>query len=321
MQALVLSGIKQPLQLEEVPDPTIGPDQVRVALAAAAFNRRDFWISLGMYPGLSFPTILGSDGCGTAEGQEVIINPNIAWGPNPAVPGKEYRILGMPDQGTFAQQIVVDRDRLIAKPAHLSIEEAAALPLGGLTAFRALFGKGQASAGQKVLITGIGGGVALFALQFAVATGCEVYVTSSSHGKIARAKELGAVGGANYREEGWSNQLRAQARSFDVIIDSAGGAGFGDLVKVVARGGRIVFFGATAGHWTKVDAPRLFLKQVSLLGSTMGSDQEFEQMVDFVHRHQIVPVVDEVFDLAEGQKGLMKMKESSQFGKLVMQIQ
>ena len=321
MHALVLKALKHPLVYEEVELRTPSEEEVIAQVKAAALNRRDVWIKYGQYPGIVVPTILGSDGLVEVDGKTYLVNPNINWGDNPRFAAKDYQILGLEQRGTFATHIVINRDRLHPKPSHLSSAQAAALPLGGLTAYRALFNteKGALTKGKKVLITGIGGGVALFALQFSVATGAEVYVTSSSENKIARAQEMGALGGVNYKDPNWSRDLKSQAGGFDVIIDSAGGTGFSSLVKLCNQGARIAFFGATAGHWQKVDAPRLFLKQVTLAGSTMGSDQEFVEMVDFVSRHKIVPTISGVFALSDGNAAMLTMEAGSQFGKLVLE--
>ncbi len=320
MKALVLERIKQPLVYKDIQAVNPIADQVQVSLRAAGLNRRDYWITQGQYPGIGLPAILGSDGVGEYLGSDYLINPNINWGPDDKLPGREYEILGLSQQGTFAQAITVPRHRLHPKPAHLSDIEAAALPLAGLTAYRALFNreKGHWQTGKKVLITGIGGGVAHLVLLFAAAVGAEVFVTSGSDEKIAQAVRLGAQGGAKYRSESWVKTLRREAGTFDLIIDSAGGSGFGQLVHLCNRGARIVFYGATAGHWQGVDAPRLFLKQITLVGSTMGSDREFTSMLAFVEEHQIRPIVDEVYSLKEGNQALQRMAQGNQFGKLVL---
>ena len=208
-----------------------------------------------------------------------------------------------------------------AKPAHLSFEQAAALPLGGVTAYRATFTRAQLQPGERVLISGVGGGVALLALQMAVAVGAEVWVTSSSEDKIAQAVALGAKGGISYKTEKWPATLTKQAGGgFDVIVDSAAGPGFNDLVDAAAPGGRIVFYGATQGDVPDLAARKVFWKQLSLLGSTMGTEQDFAAMVQLFEQHQLVPVVDETFPLAEGEQALRRMADGLQFGKLVLKI-
>lgn len=320
MQALVFTAQGQPLAYQtDYPEPTAGPGEVVVDVKAAALNHRDVYITQGLYPRIVTPIILGSDGAGTVDGRAVIINPNIGWGEQERFPDRRYTILGMPSPGTFAERVVVARDRLVDKPPHLSFEQAAALPLCGLTAFRAVFTKGELATGQRVLITGSGGGVALSALQFALAAGARVWVTSGSNDKLAKAQALGAEGGANYRTEDWDQTLVQQARDFDLIIDGAGGAGFQRLVKLAAPGGRIVVYGGTQGAVPKFSPQHIFWRQLTILGTSMGSDREFQDMVDFVNTHQITPVVDKVFALEEGQQAFQRMDEGEQFGKIILQ--
>lgn len=328
MKALVLVGKDQPLSYQDMEMPVLtvqndsfGEGSVLVKLAAAALNHRDVWIQKGMYAGIKFPTILGSDGAGTThDGQSVIINPSIKWGDNPRFQGKDFEILGLPTDGTFAEYISISEENIVKMPPHLSFEQAAALPLAGLTAYRALFTRCQIKAGEKVLISGIGGGVALFALQFALAVGCEVWVTSSSEDKIAKAVSMGASGGFDYRTEGWSKNAVATTGGFDCVIDGAAGSGFAELVKACLPGARLCFYGGTGGLLSGISPQVVFYKQLTIMGSTMGSSAEFQAMVALVAAHKIVPIVDEVFALRDGNAALMKMSEGKQFGKLVLKI-
>lgn len=306
-----------------------GPGDVVVSLRAAALNHRDVWIYQGQYAGLRFPCILGSDGAGVVthvgEGvdrawlqREVIINPSFNWGASERAQGPEFNILGLPREGTFADEIVVPAHQLACKPAHLSFEEAAALPLAGLTAYRALFSRASLAAGERVLITGIGGGVALFALQYALASGAEVWVTSSSDEKLDRARTLGARGGFNYTRSDWSQTAAKEAGPFDVVVDSAGGEGFEALVDRAAPGGRIVFFGATRGNPNLLPMRKVFWRQLSLLGTTMGSPADWAAMVGFVTLHQIKPVLSCVLSFNELPEALKRMERGDQFGKIVV---
>ncbi len=195
------------------------------------------------------------------------------------------------------------------------------MPLAGLTAYRALFSRAGLRAGERVLLTGVGGGAALFALQFAVAAGAKVFVTSGSDAKIAQAVELGAAGGVNYKAEKWADALKAQAGGeFDVTIDSAGGEGFLQLIELAAPGGRIAFFGATAGDPPKFPMRRVFWKQLSILGTTMGSPEDFAAMVAFVNEKKIVPLASHAFPLADGNRALEAMEKADQFGKIVLTV-
>lgn len=330
MQAAVLSEVKQPVALQSLADPVAATGRAVVRIRAAALNHRDLWIKLGQYANIRLPLVPGSDGAGVVEsvgtpsdaawlGREVIINPAIEWGDDPRAQGPKFHFVGLPDNGTFAEKLVVPVANLTAKPAHLTWEQAAALPLAGMTAWRALFTRAQLKAGERVLITGIGGGAALFALQFALAAGAQVWVTSSSADKIARARALGATGGVDYRAEGWGATLQAAAGGlFDVIVDSAGGDGFAQLIELTKPGGRVVFFGATRGNPSGLDLRRCFFRQINLLGTTMGSPVDFAGMTAFVAQHRIVPVVDRVFPLAQTEEAFRHMENAAQFGKIVL---
>ena len=332
MQALVLDGVSQPLRLRDAPTPQPQAGQVQVRLRAAALNHRDVWIQHGQYAGLKFPIILGSDGAGTVaavgegadlalQGQPVLINPGMNWGDDPRAQGRDFTILGLPQDGTFAEYVCVPARYVHPKPEHLSFAQAAALPLGGLTAYRAAFTRAGLQPGERVLISGVGGGVALLALQMAVARGAAVWVTSSSEDKIARAVALGAKGGALYTANKWAFDLSKRAGGgFAVIVDSAAGPGFNDLVDAAAPGGRIVFYGATQGDIPDMAARKVFWKQLSVLGSTMGTEQDFADMLALVSEHRLVPFVDATFPLAEGEAAMRRMDEGAQFGKIVLEI-
>ncbi|MFB2120467.1 zinc-binding dehydrogenase [Parapedobacter sp. 2B3] len=330
-KAIVLHGAKEPLVLKEVPIPAIREDEALVRLKAAALNRRDWWIQQGQYAGLKFPIILGSDGAGVVEqvgsngsthwvGREVVINPSLGWGSSEAFQGKSFSILGLPEDGTFAEFVRVPVANLHEKPTHLSFEEAAALPLGGLTAYRALFQRAGLRGGEKVLVVGAGGGVATFALQWALHAGAKVYVTSSTPAKIGQAVALGAAGGVLYTDDGWPQQLQEQAGGFDIVVDSALGEGAAHYPDLANPGGRIVFFGGTAGNIPALNARKLFWKQLSLLGTTMGSQADFAAMLAFVDRHRAAPVIHATYPLEEAETALRQMDRSVQFGKIVLTV-
>ena len=332
MRAVQFTGVNQ-LNVTEVRDPEPAVGEVVVALRAAALNHRDVWIKQGQYAGLKWPCRPGSDGAGVVVavgsaddsawiGREVVINPSFGWGASEHAQGLSFTILGLPRDGTLAEKIAVPVAQLAAKPVHLSWEEAAALPLAGLTAYRALFARAHLRAGERVLVTGIGGGVALFALQYAVAVGAEVWVTSSSPDKIARAFTLRARGGFDYTQPSWAKMALAQipADGFDVIVDSAGGEGFADLLDLAAPGGRIVFFGATRGNAPALALRKIFWRQLSVLGTTMGSPADWSAMMEFVALHRLNPIVSEVFPLERAAEAFALMERGGQFGKIVMRI-
>lgn len=329
MKAIVLEAADKPLIWKDVEKPQLSSGEVLVEIKAAALNRRDWWITQGKYAGIKYPSILGSDGSGivaevgpdvdqTWIGKEVIINPSTNWGDHPDFQQKDFKILGLPENGTFAEFVKVGAEYLYPKPAHLTWEQAAAIPLAGLTAYRALFTKGKAQKGDKVLIVGVGAGTGSFALQFAVAAGCQVFVTSGTSEKIEAAKALGAATGVNYKAQDWADQLKQLAGGFDVIIDSALGEGFAKLLDLCNPGARIVFFGGTAGGIPALDARKIFWKQLQILGTTMGTQEDFKTMLELINQHKIFPVVDEVFDLANAEKAVRKMDDSAQFGKIVL---
>jgi len=329
MKAIVLEAADKPLVFKEVETPVLKPGEVLVKIKAAALNRRDYWITIGKYANIKYPIILGSDGAGIVTeagsdedkhwiGKEVIINPGYGWGNDENFQSNEFKILGLPDNGTLAEYVKAPAEQLHPKPSHLSWEQAAAIPLAGLTTYRALFVKGKAVKNDKVLITGAGSGTGTLALQLAVAAGCKVFATSSSDEKIERAKQLGAIVGVNYKSEDWAEQLHGLSGGFDLIIDSALGDGFAKLPDLCAPGGRIVIFGGTAGNIPALNGRKIFWRQLQIIGTMMGSPRDFSDMLDFINTHQIMPAVDEVFALADAAKAVSKMEHSSQFGKIVL---
>ncbi|HLS48565.1 MAG TPA: zinc-binding dehydrogenase, partial [Actinomycetaceae bacterium] len=204
-------------------------------------------------------------------------------------------------------------------PSHLSFAEAAALPLAGLTAFRALTTRGAVAAGENVLIPGVGGGVAGFAVQFAAALGANVYVTSRNPEHIALATELGAMGGVDTTDEDWTKQLRAMVPQFDLVVDSIGGELFPSLLRVLRPGGRLVSFGASAGPVPELVLPYLFLKQIDVLGTSMGNAQEFATMLDLVTTAALRPHVGSRFPLADVSEAMRSMESGAPAGKIILE--
>lgn len=331
MKAALLEALHQPVFVHDCPQPQPQQGQCLVAINSAALNHRDVFIQKGLYAGIKVPVVLGSDGSGIVAavgadtdsswiGKEVIINPGLNWGPHQTHQAKDYIILGTPTDGTFAEYVTVDQSLVHDKPSHLNWHEAAALPLAGVTAYRAIMIQGALKKGDKVLITGIGGGVAQMALQFAVANGNEVWVTSGSEEKIDGAKKLGAKGGINYHTDKWHKELMKQTGEFDLIIDSACGDGFGQVIDCCKPGGKIVIFGGTSGSINNIIPAKIFWRQISIIGSTMGSNHDFGNMLAFVNKHQIKPVVNSVFKLEETQKALDFLASGKHFGKVVLEI-
>ncbi|KIW78896.1 hypothetical protein Z517_08735 [Fonsecaea pedrosoi CBS 271.37] len=334
-----------PLSLDEVPKPSPKGKEVLIKIHAAALNHRDLFIRQHLYPGTAFGVPLLADGCGTVvavgseanpswKGKRVVVNPGTGW--KDSLDGPEdkggYKILGGTKtnaNGTLQEYMCIDEGELEEAPEHLSSAEAAAFVLTGLTAWRAVMvkcGEKNLKPGKNILITGIGGGVALMALEYATAAGASVYVSSGSEEKIRKAVALGAKGGINYKEQGWEKKLQgmlpAENKQLDAIVDGAGG----DIVSVGAKllkpGGVISIYGMTIGPKMPF-LMQAVLKNIEVKGSTMGSRKEFKEMVDFIKANKVKPVVSRVaqgFDL-DAINGLFEeMKKGSQFGKLVVEI-
>ncbi|KAL8875493.1 MAG: hypothetical protein Q9198_006159 [Flavoplaca austrocitrina] len=332
------------LHLKDVPLPRPGPHELLLKIVAAALNHRDLYIRQNLYPAISFESPLLADACATvcshpnqasqpqqfAISTRVLINPGSGWLDNPEGPEEAYTVHGGTSTsplGMLQEYVAVPATEVESAPDHLSDAEAAALPLAGLTAWRALSTKsGNAKAGRNILVTGIGGGVALMVLLFGVAKGCNVYVTSSSTEKIERAKSLGAKDGVLYTDEArWPKALRQllpQDRPFlDAVIDGAGGDIVNSTWKLLKLGGVIVSYGITS--MTPPALPmQAVMKNIELKGSTMGSRREFGEMVRFVGEHEIRPIVGRVvagIDNLRGIDGLFDdLNEGKQFGKLVV---
>lgn len=321
MKAAILREIGSAPILDEIDRPTEMDGKTLIKVRAAALNRRDYWITRGMYPGIQLPMTLGSDLCGlTSDDQEVIVNPGLYWGEYQAVQSDRFEVLGMPSHGSFAEYCSVPEENVFPKPAHLNSQQAAALPLGGVTAYRALFTRGAIKKNDKVLITGAGGGVSSFCLLFALAIGAVVYVTSSSPEKINKSVDLGARSGFLYNQEGYEKELLAETGGIDLIIDSAGGPHLSRLVKCLNPGGRVVFYGGTTGKIPELNPQLIFWRQISIMGSTMGSPNDFAAMLALVNKYKIVPIIDEVFPISDIKVALEKMGASLQYGKIVLDL-
>ena len=313
------------LVLEQFPDPEPAPGEVVVELEAAALNRRDTYLRKGASPAYQFPLplILGSDGAGIRRdtGEEVVILPSLAWGEREDAPADGFRILGGPDDGTYAELVKVPAENVCPKPKRLSWAEAASFPLAGLTAYRALFSRARLEAGETVLVLGAGSGVSTFAVSLAHQAGARVIVTSSSDEKLARAGELGAAAGVNYTEGDWAEEVRALTggAGVDVVVDSIG-ATWPDSIRCLRRGGRLVAFGATAGADVTLGVRPIYFGQFSLLGTTMGSPRDFAGLIDAIERGSWTPVVDSVRPLADAASAHERMEAGVHFGKLVLDV-
>jgi zinc-binding alcohol dehydrogenase/oxidoreductase len=313
-------GGPQNLRVDEIEPPVPAQGEILVRVRAAAFNRRDVFITEGRYPGIALPRTLGSDGAGVYEDteSEVVIDPMLGWGSDPKLWAEGASILGMPHDGTFAQYVAVPRTNIYPKPTHLSMEQAAAIPLAGLTAYRALFTRGEVRAGETVLIPGIGGGVQTFVLLFAKAAGARTIVTSGSEEKLERARALGADITINYAANpDWHKELKRG--EVDLVVDSSGGDTLNKALSVVRPGGRLVLYGGTRLEATVRLFP-VFWNHIDIRGTSMGSPQDFRNMLELVNQHEIYPAIDRTYPMDDAVDAAQRIARSDQFGKVVLTI-
>ncbi|MES9753847.1 zinc-binding dehydrogenase [Bacillus wiedmannii] len=301
--------------------------EVKVKLKAAGLNHRDLFI-INNRKEMELPLVIGSDGSGIVteigEGvsnnllnSEVIINPSIGWENIAEVPDLP-EVLGGPKNGTFAEYVIVSAENVVAKPSYLTWEESGVLSLSALTAYRALFTKGRLKCGKHVLIPGIGGGVATFAMLFAKAIGAKVSVTSRVESKRKFAETYGADFSFN-SSGNWEESLRGE--KVDLIIDSIGPATFLQYFDVLKPNGRIVNFGASSGDKIELPLRALFYNQIDIMGTSMGSREEFNEMITFIEKYKIKPIIDKVYSLKEAIQALSRMEQSEQFGNIALRME
>lgn len=324
----------------EVPTPTVGADEVLVRVRACALNHLDLWVREGL-PGLKLqmPHIPGCDvagevvelGSGVAyppKGARVAVNPGrwcgtcewCARGEHPLCP--EYKIMGEHTPGGYAEFVSVPAANCVELPTDFDVVEAAAAPLVYQTAWRALVTRARIRPGEDVLILGAGSGVSTAAIQIAKLSGCTVYATSSSDEKLRRAKEIGADVLINHRQMEFDKAVweLTGKRGVDVVLEHVGEATFEKSVRALAKGGRLVFVGATTGPAAKFDLRRGFWRQVNFLGSTMGSRADFEEVMGLVLRRKLSPVVDRTFPLEKAREAQERLAKGEQFGKIVLTV-
>ncbi len=304
---------------ETVPDPEPGPGEVLVELRYAGLNRRDSLVSRGTYP-FRLPLIPGSDGAGIRRdtGAEVVVYPALGWAAGAAFPGDAFEILGGPRDGTYAELVAVPAANVFAKPARLTWEEAAAFPLAALTAYRALFTRAHLQPGETVLVLGAGSGVSTFAVQLAAQAAARVLVTSSSDEKIEEARGLGADTGVNYRTTpDWPAAVK-ELGGADVVLDSVGSTWQQSLACLRGRGGRLVVFGATGGTEVTLPVRPLYFDQQSVLGTMMGSPDDFAGLLRMIETGSWRPVIDSTFPLAEAEAARDRLEGPHHFGKIVL---
>jgi NADPH:quinone reductase-like Zn-dependent oxidoreductase len=343
VRALALDAVGglQHLAVRELPRPELqAPDDVRVRVCAAALNRLDLFVADGL-PGVThaFPHIVGSDGAGVVEsvgadvrgvrpGDRVMINPGISCGRCAACAAGEeslcatFGVLGEHRAGTAAEFVVVPAANLAPVPPEMSWVDAAAFSLATLTAWRMLTTRAALRAGETVLIWGIGGGVAVAALQVARHLGARTVVTSGSDAKLEVARRLGADAAVNHATGDPVAEVRrmTDGRGADVVVDSVGQAQWQQSLRALRRGGRLVTCGATTGPMVSLDLRRLFWHQWSLLGSTLGSRREYAEVVALAHQGWLWPVVDAAVPLADGPAAYARLQRGEQMGKLVLEV-
>ncbi|MGY0541463.1 quinone oxidoreductase family protein [Nocardioides sp. YJ-D4] len=309
------------LRLDEVADPEPRPGWSVIQLKAAALNWHDVLVRRGQY-GSPLPHVPGADGAGIdrATGDEVVVLPSLWWGEDESAPGARWEILGDRRHGTYAELVAVPTECVWRKPRRFSWAEAAALPLVGVTTFRALFTRGRLRAGESVLVLGAGGGVATMAVSLAAAAGARVFVTSSSEEKIERSRALGAEGGVLYTDPEWPAAARAAAGGgFDLVIDSVGT--WTQSLEAARAGGRVVVLGASRAERAAIDVRPFYFAQVDLLGTTMGSPHDFAGLLERIDEHDIpAPIIDKTFGLAEVSDAHRHLEAGHGFGKIVLEI-
>jgi NADPH:quinone reductase-like Zn-dependent oxidoreductase len=328
------------IQIEELPHPVLAPGCVVLDVKAAALNHLDIWVRRGGRFQLKMPHVLGTDAAGVVAavapdvsgvrvGDEVVLYPGVFCGTcEHCLRGQQslcnnLGLVGAAGPGTFAQQICVPAVCVHPRPAYLSWQEASTLAVDHLTAWRMLVTRAQLQPGETVLIHGIGGGCALAGLQIAKLAGARVIVTSSSEDKLARAAKLGADATINYAATpGVAERVRelTGGRGVDVVFDTVGTATWETNFNAVRRGGRIVLCGVTTGATAEVNIQALYWNQISVLGSTMGSRAEFQQLLLALSAAKVKPVVDSVVPLDKVREATSRLEAGKQFGKIVLNI-
>lgn len=327
------------VKVVELDEPELTSGSVKVRVRAAALNHLDLWTVRGQLPfEIDFPFVIGADGAGeiveaspdagVAVGDAVIIDPALSCGRcRMCRTGEQsmcdsFEMLGEHRSGTMAEYVVVPAGNVHRYPEHLSVEQAAALGVTAITAYRMLFTRGRLRPGEDVLITGIGGGLALSALQLARSVAGRIFVTSSSSEKLKRATALGADECLDYTAEDVGRAIRKLTgkRGVDLVIDSAGGDTLDASMRALRPGGRLVIAGATAGAESTINVRRLFWNQLEIIGSTMGSADDVASMLRAVGGAKLEPIIDSVYDLADGPEAVQRLASGEQFGKIVVGI-
>jgi len=340
MKAVVFEkhGGPEVLEYTEVPEPKAGPGEVLIEVKATSINHIDIFLRRGM-PGIKvpLPKIVGSDAAGIIRqmapdvsgltvGQRVTINPGISCGRCEFCAAgfgsqcTSYAMVGENRDGAYAELVAVPAHIVLPIPDSISFEEAAATPLVFLTAWSMMVTKGNIRPGEDVLILGAGAGVGTAAIQIAKMTGCRVFVTASNDEKLERARQLGADLLINYKTEEFDKKIRelTNKRGVDVVVDYIGADTWVRSLRSARRGGRVLTCGATTGFAPQTDLRQIFFRQVQVIGSTMGSQRDFLDVMKCVFRGQLKPVIDRVLPLREVRRGHELVEERAVFGKIVI---
>ena len=323
MHAVVMRefGTADVLRPGEVPDPTARRGWVTVRLHASALNWHDVLVRQGRYAS-PLPHIIGADGAGVRAdtGEPVVVLPSLNWGEHDEAPAADWEILGDRTPGTYAELVSVPADCVAPKPAGLSWSEAAALPLVGVTTYRALFVRGRLRPGESMLVIGAGGGIATMAIALAVAAGAAITVTSSSEYTIDQAVSAGARGGVLHSEADWPDHARAMSpdnAGFDLVLDPVGR--WNESVRALRPGGRLVVLGANAAETAAMDIRSFYFGQFDLLGTTMGSSRDFAGLLNMMDRCSVrAPVIDREFPLDGAAEAHEYLENGRTFGKCVL---
>jgi NADPH:quinone reductase-like Zn-dependent oxidoreductase len=331
------NGPPDVVEIADVPTPEPGPGQVRVAVKASSLNHLDLWVRRGIPNGPSLPHIGGSDVAGVVEaagpgvdagivGERIVVDPSLDYDwyegadRGDLFPERPFRLIGEHVSGGFAERVVVPEANLVGLPAHVSFENAAAAGLVFVTAWRGLITRGGLRAGERVLVTGASGGVGTAAVQIAHHAGATVFAVTSGADSVERVRALGADvvydrSAGDFSRDLWKDTRK---RGVHLVLDSVGEPLWETCVRSLAVGGRLVTYGATAGHQAKTDLRRVFWKQLSLLGTTMGTPAEFRAVMRLVFEGELAPVIHQVMPLADARRAHELLEAGNAFGKVVV---
>jgi NADPH:quinone reductase-like Zn-dependent oxidoreductase len=339
MRAAVFAEFGGPevVRLDDVEIPEPDPGEVRIEVRASAMNHLDLWVRRGLPIKITMPHIGGSDIAGVVDqvgpgvvgiepGARVVVDPSLEYDwydgvtSGPSLPTREMRLIGEHTQGGFAEYCVVPAENLLEIPESVSYETAAAASLVGVTAWRALMVRGRLRAGETLLVTGASGGVSTMAIQMALLAGARVFAVTSGAENVARVRELGAHAVYDREQVDWGREVFGDTgkQGVNLALDSVGGAVWPACLRALAVGGRLVTFGATTGAAGDTEIRLVFWRQLSILGSTMGSPKDYRNAMSLVFQGRVTPVIHSVLPLAEARKAHEMLEAGEVFGKLVL---